>query len=101
MSPQKGLLLIDPTPRYEVKESSAAGAARRSSSTMARRVDYSFVGTMETSVRAVEHREMIAIEVVNLRHQDANDRATEYIMRTQALGARARVDTLEDDGSSS
>ncbi|GKD78385.1 hypothetical protein Tco_1341006, partial [Tanacetum coccineum] len=31
----------------------------------------------------------------------ADDLAVQYIMRTQALEARARVDTLEDTGSSS
>ncbi|GKE66576.1 hypothetical protein Tco_1520737 [Tanacetum coccineum] len=33
--------------------------------------------------------------------QDADDRAIEHIIRTQALETRARVDTLEDTGSSS
>ncbi|GKD27395.1 hypothetical protein Tco_1233609 [Tanacetum coccineum] len=35
------------------------------------------------------------------QRQDADDRATRHIMRTQALEAGARVDTLEDTGSSS
>nr|GEV84989.1 reverse transcriptase domain-containing protein [Tanacetum cinerariifolium] len=45
--PQKWLLLIAPTPRFEVGESSVATVARQSRSTMARRVDYSFVDTMD------------------------------------------------------
>nr|GEU69922.1 hypothetical protein [Tanacetum cinerariifolium] len=60
MSPRKGLLLTAPIPWYEVRESSAAGTARRSGSTVARRVKYSFVDTMETNVRAVERRAMTA-----------------------------------------
>ncbi|GJX10413.1 hypothetical protein Tco_0200272 [Tanacetum coccineum] len=35
------------------------------------------------------------------QRQDADDHAVEHIMRTQALEARARMDTLEDTGSSS
>nr|GFC34369.1 hypothetical protein [Tanacetum cinerariifolium] len=67
VSPQKRLLHTAPTPRYEVEESSAVGTARRSGSTVARRVDCSFVNTIETSVQDVECRAMTAIEVVNLR----------------------------------
>ncbi|GJW79347.1 hypothetical protein Tco_0141029 [Tanacetum coccineum] len=149
-------------------------------STMARRVDHSFVDTVDTRVRDTERRTMAAVEVVNLRvnyqedvcrreslefysrhqeaqedratvraeieilrrerlayeqesietrqalarseaysralearirvlesqayrhewkRQDADDRAIEHIMRTQALEAGARVDTLEDTAS--
>ncbi|GKE40228.1 hypothetical protein Tco_1463633 [Tanacetum coccineum] len=35
------------------------------------------------------------------QHQGADDHAVEHIIRTQALEARARMDTLEDTGSSS
>ncbi|GJQ90889.1 hypothetical protein Tco_0002028 [Tanacetum coccineum] len=72
MLPRKRLLLTTPRPSCEVGESSAA-AARQPGPTMAHRVDYSLVDTMET--RQFE--------------------------RTQALEAGARVDTLEDTGSSS
>ncbi|GJT41222.1 hypothetical protein Tco_0941087 [Tanacetum coccineum] len=179
--PRKRLLLTAPTPRVEVGESSAAAAARQPGSTMARRVDHSFVDTVDTRVRDTERRTMAAVEVVNLRvsyqadvrrreslgfysrhqeaqedraavraeieilrrerlayeqesietrqalarseaysralearirvletqayrhewqRQDADDRAIEHIIRTQALEAGARVDTLEDTGSS-
>ncbi|GJZ71999.1 hypothetical protein Tco_0635850 [Tanacetum coccineum] len=176
MPPRKRLLLTAPTPRVEVGESSAA--ARQPGSTMARRVDHSFVDTVDTRVRDTERRTMAAVEVVNLRvsyqedvrrreslgfysrhqedraavraeieilrrerlayeqesiktrqalarseaysralearirvletqayrhewqRQDADDRAIEHIIRTQALEAGARVDTLEDTGSS-
>ncbi|GKD73730.1 hypothetical protein Tco_1332012 [Tanacetum coccineum] len=65
------------------------------------------------SIRASERKTMTAVEVVKLRvsylsdvrrrerRQDVDDRATNHIMRTQALVAKARVDTLEDVGSSS
>ncbi|GJS38963.1 putative reverse transcriptase domain-containing protein [Tanacetum coccineum] len=65
ISPRKRLLLTAPIPRFEGGESSAA--ARQSGSTVARRVDYSFMDTMDTSIRASKRRTMAAIEVVNLR----------------------------------
>ncbi|GJZ51181.1 hypothetical protein Tco_0605696 [Tanacetum coccineum] len=144
MPPQKRLLLTAPTPRVEVGESSAAAAARQPGSTMARRINHSFVDTVDTreaqedraAVRAeieilrrerlayeqesIETRQALArseaysralearirvLETQAYRHewqrQDADDRAIEHIIRTQALEAGARVDTLEDTGSSS
>ncbi|GJT30995.1 hypothetical protein Tco_0911270 [Tanacetum coccineum] len=119
MLPQKRLLLTAPTPRYEVGESSAAGATRQLGSTMARRVNYSFVDTIDSNIRSSERGTMAAIEVVNLRIsyqadvyrreskefyawlQDTDDHPTRAIMRIQALEAGARVDTLEDTSSSS
>ncbi|GJT39462.1 hypothetical protein Tco_0939327 [Tanacetum coccineum] len=65
--------------RFEVGESSAA-AARQPGSTVARRVDYSFVDTMDASIRASERRTMVTIEVVNLRRDHA--------------ALRGKVDTL-------
>ncbi|GJT47931.1 reverse transcriptase domain-containing protein [Tanacetum coccineum] len=157
--PQKRLLLTAPTPRVEVGESSAAAAARQQGSTMARRVDHSFVDTVDTRAdvrkreslgfysrhqEAQEDRATVRAEIEILRrerlsyeqesietHQslarseaysraleariglletqvyrhewqrrDADDRAIEHIIRTQALEAGARVDTLKDTGSS-
>ncbi|GJX82143.1 hypothetical protein Tco_0331624 [Tanacetum coccineum] len=149
--PRKRLLLTTPRPGCEVGESSAA-AARQPGPTMAHRVDYSLVDTMETRFRDTERRMMTALEMVNMRvsyqvdvrsressefhsrHHDAqkdraavraeiegtsnrlletevhrhewqrqaaDDLAVQHIMRTQALEAGARVDTLEDTGSSS
>ncbi|GJR44722.1 hypothetical protein Tco_1312825 [Tanacetum coccineum] len=180
--PRKRLLLTTPRPECEVGESSAAAAARQPGPTMAHRVDYSLVDTMETRFRDTERRMMTALEMVNMRvsyqvdvrsressefhsrHHDAqkdraavraeievlrrerlayeqesmetrqalarseahcralearvtvletevrrhewqrqaaDDLAVQHIMRTQALEAGARVDTLEDTGSSS
>ncbi|GJY62270.1 hypothetical protein Tco_0462927 [Tanacetum coccineum] len=64
----KRLLLTAPTPRMEVGETSAAGAARRSGSTMAYAIDYSFIDTIDVSIRCAERRTMAAIE-----HQDAEE----------------------------
>ncbi|GJZ10504.1 hypothetical protein Tco_0545263 [Tanacetum coccineum] len=178
----KRLLLTTPRPGCEVGESSAAATARQPGPTMAHRVDYSLVDTMETRFRDTERRMMTALEMVNRRvsyqvdvrsressefhsrHHDAqkdhaavraeievlrrerlayeqesmetrqalarseahcralearvtvletevhrhewqrqaaDDLAVQHIMRTQALEAGARVDTLEDTGSSS
>ncbi|GJX29088.1 hypothetical protein Tco_0237167 [Tanacetum coccineum] len=58
--PRKRLLLISPTPRVEVGVSSAA--ARQSGSIMARRVDHSFVDTVDTRVRDTERRTMAAVK---------------------------------------
>ncbi|GKB27382.1 hypothetical protein Tco_0866783 [Tanacetum coccineum] len=69
---------------HEVGESSAAAAARQPGPTMAYRVDYSLIDTMETSC-----------EELRLSGQAADDLAVQHIMRTQALEAGARVDTLE------
>nr|GEX21418.1 reverse transcriptase domain-containing protein [Tanacetum cinerariifolium] len=60
------ILLTAPTPRFEVGESFVA-PARQPGSTVARRADYSFVDTMDASIRDTERRTMDAIEVVNLR----------------------------------
>ncbi|GKE99181.1 hypothetical protein Tco_0022532 [Tanacetum coccineum] len=56
-----------PTPRFKVGESSVVAAARQLGSTMARRVDYSFVDTVDANIRDTKRRTMVAIEVVNLR----------------------------------
>ncbi|GKB19298.1 putative reverse transcriptase domain-containing protein [Tanacetum coccineum] len=51
----------------KVGESSVVAAARQLGSTMARRVDYSFVDTVDANIRDTKRRTMVAIEVVNLR----------------------------------
>ncbi|GKE83208.1 hypothetical protein Tco_1553208, partial [Tanacetum coccineum] len=100
--PRKRLLLTAPTFRFEVWESSAA-AARQSGSTVARRVDYSFVDTVDGSIRASERRNMDAIEVVNLRvsyQADVRKRESKefYTRHQDAQGDHAalrdEVDTL-------
>ncbi|GJY70083.1 hypothetical protein Tco_0473065 [Tanacetum coccineum] len=109
---------------HEADESLAV-AARQSGSFVARRADYSFVDTMDASIRAAEERAMAVVrvddraavraEIEVLRREaclrervvrpvmpwlDANDYATEAMMRIHVLEARACIDTLEDTGSS-
>ncbi|GJR12452.1 hypothetical protein Tco_0795104 [Tanacetum coccineum] len=59
--PQKRLLLTAPRPRCEVGDSSAA--VRQSGPTMASRVDYSFIDTMETRVQDTERRMTATVEM--------------------------------------
>ncbi|GKA54909.1 hypothetical protein Tco_0753858 [Tanacetum coccineum] len=107
------LLLTALTPRFEVGESSSVAAARQPGSNLARMVDHSLVDIVDTRVRDTKRRTMAAVEedwaavsaeIKAYRHewqrQDADDRAIEHIIRTQALEAGARIDTLEDTGSS-
>ncbi|GKG45118.1 hypothetical protein Tco_0495196, partial [Tanacetum coccineum] len=58
----------------------------------------------EAHCRALEAR-VTVLETEARRHewqrQAADDLAVQHIMRTQALEAGARIDTLEDTGSSS
>ncbi|GJT92772.1 hypothetical protein Tco_1081617, partial [Tanacetum coccineum] len=56
--PRKRLLLTTPRPRCEVGESSAA---RQPGRTMAHRVDYNLVDTMETRFQDTERRMMTAL----------------------------------------
>ncbi|GKB68598.1 hypothetical protein Tco_0930010, partial [Tanacetum coccineum] len=65
--PRKRLLLTTPRPSCEVGESSAVAAARQPGPTMAHRVNYSLVDTMETRFRDTEKRMMTASEMVNMR----------------------------------
>nr|GFD28189.1 hypothetical protein [Tanacetum cinerariifolium] len=90
-------LLATPRPGCEVRESSTA-AARRPGPTMAYGVDCSYV---ENRLRDTKRRMMAALELVNLRRQAVDDLAVQHILRTQALKAGARNETLEDTGSSS
>ncbi|GJV78621.1 hypothetical protein Tco_1514491 [Tanacetum coccineum] len=63
----KRLCLIAPASRFEVEESSTAAAARQACHTLARRVDYIFIDTMDASIRASESRATTAVEEVNER----------------------------------
>ncbi|GJS23169.1 putative reverse transcriptase domain-containing protein [Tanacetum coccineum] len=65
--PQKRLLLTTPRPSCEVGKSYDAAAARQPGPTMAHRVDYSLVDTIETRFRDTERRMMTALKMVNMR----------------------------------
>ncbi|GKF46994.1 hypothetical protein Tco_0136796 [Tanacetum coccineum] len=81
---QKRLILTAPTPRVEVGESSAA-AARQLGSTMARRVNHSFVDTVDTRVRDTERRTMAAVEIRGFIHDKAAVRVEIEILRRERL----------------
>ncbi|GKF69643.1 hypothetical protein Tco_0202700, partial [Tanacetum coccineum] len=92
MPPQKRLLLTALTPTVEIGESSAIAAARQPGSTMACRVDHSFVDTVDTRVRDTERRTMAAIEVVNLRVSYQAD-----VLRRESLGFYSRHQEAQED----
>ncbi|GJW11063.1 putative reverse transcriptase domain-containing protein [Tanacetum coccineum] len=58
------------TSRFEAGESLSPDAARHAGQTLAHRVDYGFVNTVDTSIRASESRAMTAIGEVNERVTD-------------------------------
>ncbi|GKB87393.1 putative reverse transcriptase domain-containing protein, partial [Tanacetum coccineum] len=99
--PQKRLLLIAPTSRVEVGESFAAAAARQPGSTMAGRVDHSFVDTVDTRIEILR-RERLAYEQESIETCQALARSKAY---SRTLEARIRVlktqayrhETLQED----
>ncbi|GJU09075.1 hypothetical protein Tco_1125505 [Tanacetum coccineum] len=59
MPPRKRVCFTAPTRRFEVGESSTAvAAAGQTGHTLARRVDYEFIDTLDASIRAFEGRVM-------------------------------------------
>ncbi|GJS35568.1 hypothetical protein Tco_0533950 [Tanacetum coccineum] len=90
---RKRLLLTAPTPRFEVGETFAAAAARQPGSTMARRVDHSFVDTVDTredrcAVRAkieIFRRERLAYEQESIETRQALARSEAYSRALEAM----------------
>ncbi|GKA81755.1 RNA-directed DNA polymerase [Tanacetum coccineum] len=101
--PRKRLCLNAPTPRFEVGESSAA-VDRQPGSTVAQvvnlRVSYQADVRRRESEEFYKRHQDAQRDRVAPSDEDADDHATRAIMRIQALEAGARVDTLEDIGSS-
>ncbi|GKD38664.1 hypothetical protein Tco_1258871, partial [Tanacetum coccineum] len=64
---QKRAHFTTPTGRFEVGDSSSTAAARQAGQTLAHRVDYGFIDTIESSIRASESRVMTVVRVVNER----------------------------------
>ncbi|GKF60393.1 hypothetical protein Tco_0177179 [Tanacetum coccineum] len=102
--PRKRLLLTTPRPGCEIRESSAAAAARQPGP------------TIETRLRDTKRRIMTALELVNIAHDITMPRrivqlaleARVTVLETDARhaypglgGWSTHVDTLEDTGSSS
>ncbi|GJT64129.1 hypothetical protein Tco_1015609 [Tanacetum coccineum] len=121
MPPRKRILLTTPRPSREVGEISAAAACKQQDplwplsrlpvlreryllTSKSEYGDPSAIARSEAYYRALEAR-VTVLETEVRRHewqrQAADDFAVRHIMRTQALEAGARVDTLEDTGSSS
>ncbi|GJY55381.1 hypothetical protein Tco_0454496 [Tanacetum coccineum] len=108
--PRKRLLLTTPRPGYEIGESSVTAAARQPGPTIETRLLDTERRISEFCTRhhdAQKDRAAVRAEIENgarcheWQHQAADDLAVQYIMHTQALEAGARIDTLEDTGSSS
>ncbi|GJY21380.1 hypothetical protein Tco_0393946 [Tanacetum coccineum] len=114
---RKRLLLTTPTPRVEIKESSAATAGDRAivraEIKILRRERLAYkqesIKTRQALARFEAYSRALEVRIIVLetqahrhkwQHQDADNRATGHIMRIQALEAGARVDILEDTSSS-
>ncbi|GKD95876.1 hypothetical protein Tco_1379773 [Tanacetum coccineum] len=63
-------LPIPSPPLFEVRESSTAAAARQIGHTLACRVNYGFIDTLDASIRAYEGRGMTTVDEVNERVTD-------------------------------
>ncbi|GKA15854.1 hypothetical protein Tco_0695601 [Tanacetum coccineum] len=90
MTLQKRARFTAPTSRFEVEESSTVAAARQTGDTLARRVDYGFIDTLDASIRAFEGRAMTVVEEVN-------ERVT-YLATTQRHDAQELYRQRIDDG---
>ncbi|GJX61829.1 hypothetical protein Tco_0294729 [Tanacetum coccineum] len=67
MPPRKRVCFTAPTRRFKVRESSTAVAARQIGLTLAHKVDYGFIDTLDASIRAFKGRVMTTIEEVKKR----------------------------------
>ncbi|GKE82976.1 hypothetical protein Tco_1552976 [Tanacetum coccineum] len=94
--PRKRLLLTAPTPRFKVGESYVVAVARQSGSTVARRVDYSFVDTTRSEEfytrrqDAQRDRAALCEEVNTLRRYLSSLCTTHEQERVKALQALDR-----------
>ncbi|GJU97118.1 putative reverse transcriptase domain-containing protein [Tanacetum coccineum] len=122
--PQNRLCLTDPTSRFEIRESSAAAAARQPGSFVSHRADYNVRwreseefytrhqdaqddraavrADIEAHNRALEARiTTMKTQLYRLewQHQDADDYVTRAMMRIHVLEHITHIDTLEDTDS--
>ncbi|GJW08328.1 hypothetical protein Tco_1570751 [Tanacetum coccineum] len=95
---------------FEVGESSATAAAARQLGPTLEAALGETSETRQALARSKAHNRALEARMATMetqlhrmewQHQDADDHAVRHIMRTQALEAGARIDTLEDTGSSS
>ncbi|GJU12543.1 hypothetical protein Tco_1134939 [Tanacetum coccineum] len=92
MPPRKRVCFTAPTYRFEVGESLTAAPVRQTGHTLARRVDYGFIDTLDASIRASKGRVMTTIEEVNERVADL---AT--TQRHDAYELYVRCEDAQDD----
>ncbi|GJV25343.1 hypothetical protein Tco_0960929 [Tanacetum coccineum] len=92
---RKRLLLTAPTPRFEVGESYVA-ATRQPRSTVAHRVDYSFVDTVDANIRASKRRTMAAIERDRADLRDEVDTLRRYLSSLCTTHEQERVKARQD-----
>ncbi|GKE91060.1 hypothetical protein Tco_1572155, partial [Tanacetum coccineum] len=95
MPSQKRLCLT----KFEVGKSSTAATARQTGHTLARRVDYGFINTLDASIRSSEGRVMTAIEEVNERVTDLfttqRQDAHEFYVQDRSMTHEACITSLE------
>ncbi|GJR98304.1 hypothetical protein Tco_0270478, partial [Tanacetum coccineum] len=90
---QKRAHFTTPTGRFEVEESLSAVAARQTGHTLAHRVDYGFIDTMDASIHASESKAMTVVGEVNERREavDARRVWAHYESKSQAIKAQIRA----------
>ncbi|GJW72458.1 putative reverse transcriptase domain-containing protein [Tanacetum coccineum] len=81
-----------PTGRFEVEESLSAAAARQTGHTLAHRVDYGFINTIDAIIHAFESRAMTAMGEVNERVRDLATTQRQEIHELQV-----RCEDAQDD----
>ncbi|GKE18500.1 hypothetical protein Tco_1426077 [Tanacetum coccineum] len=92
---QKRAHFTTPTGRFEVGESLSAATARQAGHTLAHRVDYGFVDTVDASIRAAKSREMTVLGEVNERVTDLATTQRIQAMEAQIRALRRDVDLLQ------
>ncbi|GKE29240.1 hypothetical protein Tco_1444624 [Tanacetum coccineum] len=92
MLSRKRLCLTALAFQFEVGESSTATVSRQTRHTLARRVDYGFIDTLDTSIQASEGIVMTAVE-------DVNERVTDLVstQRRDAHEFYVRHEDAQDD----
>ncbi|GKB30299.1 hypothetical protein Tco_0869700, partial [Tanacetum coccineum] len=92
--PRKRLLLTAPTPRFEVGESFTV-AARQPGSTVAHRVDYSFVDTVDASIQDSKRRTMASIERDHVALRDEVDTLRRHLSSLCTTHEQERVEARQ------
>ncbi|GKA72359.1 putative reverse transcriptase domain-containing protein [Tanacetum coccineum] len=83
--------------QFEVEESSATAATRQAGQTIAHRVDYGFIDTVDSSICASESRTMTAVGEVNDKATEARRAWAQSESRNQAM--KPQLQALQRDVS--